>query len=52
MPSRNNRDQEERELSIPVEKAEEICIRCGHCVAVCPHSALSLKNMKAGTVPD
>ena len=32
----------------PVEKAEEICIRCGHCVAVCPHSALSLKNMKAG----
>ena len=20
----------------PVEKAEEICIRCGHCVAVCP----------------
>ena len=30
----------------PVENAEEICIRCGHCVAVCPHGALSLKMMK------
>lgn len=27
------------------EKAEELCIRCGHCVAVCPHGALSLRSM-------
>jgi len=32
----------------PVEKAEEICIHCGHCVAVCPHGALSLKTMRPG----
>lgn len=27
--------------------AEKICMRCGHCVAVCPHGALSLKDMPA-----
>jgi len=26
----------------PVEDAEQICIRCGHCVAVCPKQALHL----------
>lgn len=26
-------------------KAEELCIHCGHCVSVCPHGALSLRNM-------
>jgi nitroreductase/NAD-dependent dihydropyrimidine dehydrogenase PreA subunit len=28
-----------------VEGAEERCINCGHCVAVCPHSALTLARM-------
>jgi len=28
------------------EGAEEFCINCGHCVAVCPHGAFSLKTMK------
>ena len=28
----------------PVENAEEYCLNCGHCVAVCPHSALTLNN--------
>jgi nitroreductase/NAD-dependent dihydropyrimidine dehydrogenase PreA subunit len=32
----------------PVEAAEERCIDCGHCVAVCPHAALSLRSMPAG----
>jgi nitroreductase/NAD-dependent dihydropyrimidine dehydrogenase PreA subunit len=33
--------------SFPAESeiAEELCIRCGHCVAVCPHGALSLRDM-------
>ncbi len=26
----------------PVEGAQEICIKCGHCVAVCPKAAFSL----------
>jgi nitroreductase/NAD-dependent dihydropyrimidine dehydrogenase PreA subunit len=32
-------------LPMPIEDAEEFCINCGHCVAVCPHGALSLKTM-------
>lgn len=30
-----------------VPHAESICIGCGHCVAVCPHGALSLGSMHA-----
>lgn len=26
--------------------AAKLCINCGHCVSVCPHEALSLKNMQ------
>ncbi|MBM3301389.1 MAG: nitroreductase family protein [Deltaproteobacteria bacterium] len=29
-----------------VEGAEQLCINCGHCVAVCPQAALSLRTMK------
>lgn len=29
----------------PLEGAEKFCINCGHCVAVCPHGALSLQSM-------
>jgi len=29
----------------PIERAEEYCIRCGHCVAVCPHGAVALNSM-------
>lgn len=28
----------------PVEGAGALCINCGHCVAACPHGALSLKT--------
>lgn len=28
-----------------VPQAEDICIRCGHCMAVCPHQALSVGGM-------
>lgn len=30
---------------------EELCIKCGHCVAVCPHGALSFDEMKADDCP-
>jgi len=29
----------------PVEGAEQRCLNCGHCVAVCPHGAISLQTM-------
>jgi len=35
----------------PVEGAEDICITCGHCVAVCPHGAISLGTMKVEDCP-
>jgi nitroreductase/NAD-dependent dihydropyrimidine dehydrogenase PreA subunit len=30
---------------------EDLCISCGHCVAVCPHGALSLDEMKTEDCP-
>ncbi len=35
----------------PIEGAENLCINCGHCVAVCPHGAFSLTTMEADTCP-
>jgi nitroreductase/NAD-dependent dihydropyrimidine dehydrogenase PreA subunit len=29
----------------PTEDAEMLCVQCGHCVAVCPRGALSLKTI-------
>ncbi|MBI4763167.1 MAG: nitroreductase family protein [Deltaproteobacteria bacterium] len=29
----------------PIPEAETLCINCGHCVAVCPQGAISLKTM-------
>jgi len=36
------------QLPFPIDQAELQCIFCGHCVAVCPHGALSLKSWKPG----
>ena len=36
---------EETNISVPIENADKYCINCGHCVAVCPHGALSLQTM-------
>lgn len=35
----------------PVEGAANICIKCGHCVAVCPHGAFSHSAMSAEDCP-
>lgn len=35
----------------PVEGAEKRCINCGHCVAVCPHGAISLQTMPSEQCP-
>lgn len=36
---------------VPVSRAEEFCIQCGHCVAVCPYGALSHKAMAPEQCP-
>lgn len=33
-------------IPTPIPDAEEYCIQCGHCVSVCPESALSLSWLK------
>ena len=30
-----------------IKKGDRICIRCGHCVSICPHGALSIEPMHA-----
>ena len=35
----------------PVEYIEQACFHCGHCVAVCPHDALSLQTMPLAESP-
>lgn len=42
---------EQEGFPIPIAEAEGLCIRCGHCVAVCPHGALSLKTMPPEDCP-
>ncbi|MFZ5597382.1 MAG: nitroreductase family protein [Bacillota bacterium] len=34
------------EEGFPMMLAEAFCIRCGHCVSVCPQGAITLKGMK------
>ncbi|MBI5570674.1 MAG: nitroreductase family protein [Desulfomonile tiedjei] len=41
----------EQAFPTPIEGAEEFCINCGHCVAVCPHAALSLQTMNPADCP-
>jgi nitroreductase/NAD-dependent dihydropyrimidine dehydrogenase PreA subunit len=35
----------------PMEGGEEFCTNCGHCVAVCPHGALTLSTMSPDECP-
>jgi nitroreductase len=43
--------KDEKSLPNPTQDAEELCINCGHCVAVCPHWAMSLRSMNAEQCP-
>jgi len=38
-------------LPVMIEWGEKACIKCGHCVAVCPSGALSLADMPAASCP-
>lgn len=38
---------EDAPVPVLVDGGEEFCINCGHCVAICPHEALSLNTMPA-----
>ncbi len=33
-------------LPVTIDGAEDVCIKCGHCVAVCPLGAISIPTMK------
>ena len=35
----------------PAPDAEELCIACGHCVAVCPHGAFSHRKVPPDLCP-
>lgn len=35
----------------PTARADELCLHCGHCVAVCPHDALALRDMPPEQCP-
>jgi nitroreductase/NAD-dependent dihydropyrimidine dehydrogenase PreA subunit len=35
----------------PIAEAEQLCIRCGHCVVVCPTASLSHREMTPGKCP-
>ena len=41
----------EEAFPTPIEKAEEFCLHCGHCVTVCPRGALSLSDMNPENCP-
>jgi len=36
---------------VEAEEAEELCLDCGHCLAVCPHQAVSLRGRSAAGLP-
>ena len=44
--------KDKESVPVPVPGADELCINCGHCVAVCPTAALSHKNMTPEQCPD
>jgi nitroreductase/NAD-dependent dihydropyrimidine dehydrogenase PreA subunit len=50
-PARIIRIRDRDDFPALVEGGEELCINCGHCVAICPHGALSLRSMTPEQCP-
>lgn len=44
-PARIIRMKDKGDFPALVKGGEDLCINCGHCVAVCPHGALRLRSM-------
>lgn len=42
---------DKKSLPTLLENGEEFCTNCGHCVAVCPHGALTLATMSLADCP-
>jgi len=42
---------DDNKFPTPAENVDEYCLSCGHCAAVCPHSALTLSNMSLEDYP-
>jgi len=43
--------KKQNRVPTPIDGADELCINCGHCVAVCPHGAFSLRTMTPEQCP-
>jgi Fe-S-cluster-containing hydrogenase component 2 len=43
--------KDKKSVPTPTKDADELCIHCGHCVAVCPHGAMSHKSMTPEQCP-
>jgi nitroreductase/NAD-dependent dihydropyrimidine dehydrogenase PreA subunit len=43
--------KDDQSFPVPTEDAEMLCVECGHCVAVCPHGALSLGTITPEQCP-
>lgn len=45
------RMEEKGDFPAPVNNAEEYCLECGHCAAICPHDAFIYRGMNPGEWP-
>lgn len=45
------RQQDKNSIPAETSNASQMCITCGHCVAVCPHGALSHRDMGVDACP-
>lgn len=43
--------EDEKSVPTPTDDADELCIGCGHCVAICPHGAMSHRSMTPEQCP-
>lgn len=43
--------EDDKSLPTPTAEADEKCIQCGHCVAVCPHGAFTHNQIKSEDFP-